>query len=105
MTKNQLDYQRNYETRRHNLELEKETEFSNLSGRLSAQANLASAGAALTNAETNRRDAYTRRLAQRETERHNLIQEQYETSKAVTGGVQNIATALGSIASVVGTFG
>lgn len=83
MTNNQLQFQKNAETRRHNLEMEREQEFANISDRLKAQASQASAAAQGMQAQV----AYTR--AQEEA-RHNVETERQGSQTIISNSLKPI---------------
>lgn len=99
MTNNQLQFQKNAEARRHNLEMEREQEFANTSDRLKAQASLSQAGAAQI-------QAAVASAKQQEEARHNLETERQGSQKLVLQGVDtgtNAISAFGRAASVLAT--
>jgi hypothetical protein len=101
MTKNQLDYQKNVETRRHNLMEEQIGATSARASEVSAQGALLRGSAAVTSAAAAVTQAQTAQARLAEDIRHNKRAEVTESRKATA---QEINAATNIIASVADTF-
>lgn len=97
MTKNQLQYQKNFEERRHNRELEAQ-------GLQQIDVNRAQAGAAQAQASAALQQAAVAAARNVETQRHNLVSERQATAKTVIEGVSTGIEAAGKVAKIAASM-
>lgn len=88
MTRNQLQYWANQETKRSNLANEQETHRSNVADETERHRHNT-----VTEFETSRHNV----KGERETNRHNLASEKIDRTNAVTGGIKNVGSGFKDI--------